>query len=608
MRKLLSALLLIALLATIISPTHAMAHSSSELETKIDNFVAEHQDTTAAVSIAVFTHQDTLFEQVYGYINMSERVANSFDAVFEWGSVGKLLVYVSVFQLVERGLLDLHTDVRTILPDGFFTKLQYDEPITMMHLLNHQAGFQQAFLGLVVADESQVLQLGESLRLYQPPQIFRPGERVAYSNFSTALAGFVVELISGMPFYSFVHKNIFVPLGMNETALRPCLSDNMWVREQRVLMQCYTTNLRSLGNAPFVAQWYPAGKATGTISDFRIFAQALLPDENGTSPLFENPETLSSLYIPTVYQPDGITGRVYHGFLGYSHFAGYVIGHSGNTLGMSANLLIDIENDFGAVVLTNQSQEQIYNWLLMLQLFGESDFSELNNEMNDVTINGIFHDAIGFERGTFRVINVISLRPLFQQADGSLSVPFFGTFQKVAPGVFRFEHDNFFGGALIFASIGEETPLLTGPISDWVRVSWGQAIFEIVSILLFAIGGLIGLVALIRILIAKIRKKEPPFSKPQVFLYTTSLLAVLNLVLFILTVASLQITMTATTIHGLLFMLFAIAIAVFIVLAALQMKAQDLTKKQKRRHVFSFFIGAIVIVNVIYWQLFMFWV
>jgi len=607
MRKLLSALLLIALLATIITPTRAMAHSPSELETKIDNFVAEHQDKTAAVSIAVFTHQDTLFEQAYGYINMSERVANSFDAVFEWGSAGKLLVYVSAFQLVERGLLDLHTDIRTMLPEGFFTGLRYDEPITMMHLLNHQAGFQELFLGLIVADESQVLQLGEFLRRYQPPQIFRPGERVAYSNFSTALAGFIIEIISGKPFYAYVHENIFAPLGMDETALRPCLSDNMWVREQRVLMQCYTTDLRSLGNAPFIVSGYPAGKATGTISDFRIFAQALLPDENGTSPLFENPETLSSLYTPTVYQADGTTGRIYHGFLGYSHLAGYVLGHAGGTLGMSANLLIDIENDFGVVVLTNQRGEVTYNWLLMQQLFGQRDFSEINNEDNDVRINGIFYDARGFERGIFRVINVISIRPLFHQADGSLSIPFFGTVQRVAPGVFSFEGVGF-AGTLLFANRGEETPFLTGSTSDWVRVSWGQAIFEIVSILLFAIGGLIGLVALIRILIAKIRKKELPFSKPQVFLYATSLLAVLNLVLFILTAASLQITMTATTIHGLLFMLSAIAIAVFIVLAALHMKAQDLTKKQKRRHVFSFFIGAIVIVNVVYWQLYMFWV
>lgn len=39
--------------------------------------------------------------------------------VFEWGSISKTFVWVSVMQLVEDRKIDLETDIRTYLPDGF---------------------------------------------------------------------------------------------------------------------------------------------------------------------------------------------------------------------------------------------------------------------------------------------------------------------------------------------------------------------------------------------------------------------------------------------------------------------------------------------------------
>jgi len=588
------------------------ANSDSELQTTIDRFVDEYEVTTAAMSVAVFNSGDVLFEQAYGYINIAENRANNFDAVFEWGSVGKLLVYVSILQLVEQGLINLHADIRTVLPDGFLTKLSYDEPIAMIHLLNHTAGFQESFLELVLADESQVRELGEALKLLQPPQIFRPGEVTAYSNFSTALAGYIVEHISGMPFHAYVHEYIFTPLGMTQTALRPDLSDNPWVRARREQVQCYTPDLRSLGTARFIISWYPAGKATGTISDFRKFGQALLPDESGTTPLFQNPETLRQLHSPTSYYPDGITGRFYHGFWGMPHLAGHVIGHGGNTTGMSAMLLIDLENGFGAVVLTNQGQEQIYNCQLMTHLFGIGDFSQFDNSANDAPISGIFRDARGFERGIFRPLDLISIRPIFQQEDGTLHFPFNGTLPNVVQGVYWMGLDlpMFPMQTLIFSGSSEDetSQYITVLFTDYIRTSWEQLIFEVVSLLLFAVAGLYGLVTLIRMLIVKIRKRERPHSKLRGCICAASLLALVNLILFIINTVSLQVTLTATIAHGVLFILLTAIITSCVLINILRMKIFNLTKEQKRQRTLTSLMGAFVIMNVIYWQLWMFWI
>ena len=57
--------------------------------------------------------------------------------VFEWGSISKTFVWVSVMQLVEDRKIDLETDIRTYLPDGFLKNLRFAESVTLLHLMNH---------------------------------------------------------------------------------------------------------------------------------------------------------------------------------------------------------------------------------------------------------------------------------------------------------------------------------------------------------------------------------------------------------------------------------------------------------------------------------------
>ncbi len=58
--------------------------------------------------------------------------------------IAKLTVWVSVMQLWEEGKIDLEADIKTYLPEGSSLRnLRYDKPITMLDLMNHQAGFDE---------------------------------------------------------------------------------------------------------------------------------------------------------------------------------------------------------------------------------------------------------------------------------------------------------------------------------------------------------------------------------------------------------------------------------------------------------------------------------
>ncbi|MCL1981968.1 MAG: beta-lactamase family protein [Clostridiales bacterium] len=571
-----------------------------KLEQTIDNFVEEHIGTTAAISISVFDRDIIHFQKSYGYLNIEEKVENNSDAVFEWGSITKLFVWVTVMQLVEDGKIDLNEDIRTYLPEGFLRKLKYDDPITISHLMNHSAGWQEVQIGMTVPEGGEVKELGDSLKILEPVQVFRPGEYTAYSNYGAALAGYIVERISGKPFYEIAHERIFDPLEMKHTAIKPDLSDNQWVKERRRLLIGYTTDLHGLGSQPFITPLYPCGQTVGTISDLCKFAMALLPDENGESVLFNKPETLAELFSPTLYYSDEETARFCHGFWVLSGCQGNVIGHAGNTTSCSSMLAIDPYAGVGAVLMTNQQQEGIYNYGLIYEIFGEKGLTVTEN-MTDEDISGIYFPSRSIFMGILKISGLFQATPVQKNDDNSLFNPLGGAaFEYVAPGVYR----GTLGDMVIpayaeFNQAGQVQKISMTPF-DYIPTIWGLVIFDIATLVFFVIAGLYGLVALIVLLVNKIRKKPMLMGGLRTAICGSSLAALMNFVVLL--------SIAAVIVQGMLFILIGLVPAVCTLIMILRAKKLELPKKHKRQLVITSAMGLVTTFNILYWQLWMFWV
>ena len=111
---------------------------------KIENFHKEHEKTSAGLAAAVFDKDgQTIYQKNFGYMDKEKKLAVDDSSVFEWGSATKLTVWLSVMQLWEEGKIDLKTDIKEYLPKDFLKHLKYDKPITMLDLMNHQAGFDE---------------------------------------------------------------------------------------------------------------------------------------------------------------------------------------------------------------------------------------------------------------------------------------------------------------------------------------------------------------------------------------------------------------------------------------------------------------------------------
>lgn len=381
MKRLLCVFLTLTLILAL--PAHVFATDGAlpsgiapeRLGKEIETFVAEHEDTTAGMAVAVFDRNDILYRNYFGFADLSAGLTVNEDTVFEWGSVTKLLVWVSVMQLWEQGCIDLEADIQTYLPDGFLANLTYDAPVTMLHLMNHNAGFEDSIVGMLTTDTRNIVSLEAYLTDVQPRQVFAPGEITAYSNWGVTLAGYIVERISGMPFYLYVQERIFEPLGMEHSALNTDLSDNPWVQTRREALECYTAEGVLIPGCVNYFNCYPAGMCTSTLNDLTAFASALL---NRESSLFSDPATHDALMTPTAWFPGTETAMNCHGLWALESYGTAVLGHGGNTTGCSSNLLLDMEHGIGMVVMTNQSGEQVYNQEMPALVFGQCRHEPLN--------------------------------------------------------------------------------------------------------------------------------------------------------------------------------------------------------------------------------------
>jgi CubicO group peptidase (beta-lactamase class C family) len=171
------------------------------------------------VVVTVVKDGQLLTARGFGYADREKRTpVDPERTLFRPGSVSKLVTWTAAMQLVEQGKLDLDKDINTYLD---FKIPEYDgKPITLRQMMTHTAGFEEAIKGLIFSDPAHLLPLGDYLKRWTPKRVFAPGTTPAYSNWATALTGYVVERVSGETFDDYCDKHIFAPLGMTNSTMR----------------------------------------------------------------------------------------------------------------------------------------------------------------------------------------------------------------------------------------------------------------------------------------------------------------------------------------------------------------------------------------------------
>ena len=152
----------------------------------------------------------------YGFADVARgRRVSPDSTVFQIGSISKVFTATAVIQLADRGRLRLDQDVNRYLR-RLRVPAAFGAPVTPFHLLTHGAGFDELPGRLVREDTARVLPLDRFLdgRLVR---VRPPGELPSYSSYGAALAGLLVEEVSGMDYERYLACGVWGPLGMTRT-------------------------------------------------------------------------------------------------------------------------------------------------------------------------------------------------------------------------------------------------------------------------------------------------------------------------------------------------------------------------------------------------------
>ena len=171
------------------------------------------------VAVGVVSDQTLVWSHGFGLADLQAKVPMTPATKFRMASHSKLFTAIAIMQLREEGRIRLDDPVVKYLP-WFKAKPAGDDDgvITIEQLLSHSSGLQREAGDHWVSLEfptSEALRQGYAERA----AAFAPSVRWKYSNLAYAVAGAVIEQVSGERWADYVDRNIFKPLGMTESSV-----------------------------------------------------------------------------------------------------------------------------------------------------------------------------------------------------------------------------------------------------------------------------------------------------------------------------------------------------------------------------------------------------
>lgn len=333
------------------TPQGAQAHdlTATDVEAFLDGLIPTElkADDVAGAVVAVVKDGQPLFAKGYGYADVAKKTPVTPDGtLFRPGSISKLFTWTSVMQQVEAGKLDLDRDVNDYL--DFKIPATYPKPITLRNLMTHTPGFEESFKNLIL-DTNRIEPLGPYLAAHIPGRIFPPGTIPAYSNYGAALAGYIVQRVSGQPFPEYVDEHIFKPLGMTHSTFVQPLPANL----KPLMSDGYIT--ASDPPHPFEVIWEaPAGALSTTADDISHFMIAHLENGQYHGTAILRPETVQLMHS----RQFGLAPALNHMCLGFyeSSLNGHrIIGHGGDTIYFHSELGLIPDSHVGLFVSYNSA-------------------------------------------------------------------------------------------------------------------------------------------------------------------------------------------------------------------------------------------------------------
>ncbi len=444
----------------------------------LDGFMpfALARDNIAGAVVVIVKDGQVLTQRGFGFADIAKQTpVNPASTLFRAGSISKLFTWTAVMQLVEQRKLDLDADINRYL--DFSIPPYQGQPITLRNLMTHTPGFEEYARG-GIRFEGAVPSLGDALKQWTPERVFAPGSTPAYSNYGAALAGYIVERVSGESFDAYIEQHIFQPLGMDHSSFRQPLPASL---------------------LPSMAQGYPV--ASGPPKPYELIlvppagslsmsgadaAKFMISHLNHGAGLL-TAETADRMHDPAYVSVAG-TNRMALGFYEQRLNGRLVIAHGGDLNYFHSYLwLIPSENVGVFFSINSQGQGSTFGLRLSLfQQFGDRYFPAVKSPLVELPtakehaklLSGEYIESRGSFSNFLRAASLIGQTKISLDSDGRPLVPdLFGgeprRWIEVAPFQWQDAHGTErLAASVLNGQVQRWTIDSVSPFMVWIRPAW----------------------------------------------------------------------------------------------------------------------------------------
>ena len=310
-----------------------LAHASTDDE--INTYANEAVERSRIPGVEMTVIQDGVLKPSRSYGNLKA------DNIMPIGSISKPLTSYAIMKLVEDNKLKLDDKLSSYISELNLTYEGSKSDVTIRQLLNHTSGLSTAEgRRLIGINDNSVYR--HAMRLSNAQLMHQPGTTFEYSNANYAILGALIEEVSNQSYADFMHKNVFMPLGMYST------SADVSITQSTNFASGYQSWFGF--NVPSTIKYNPGSAPYGYVASTAHDLGAFLISQLNTSDKFIRETQESSALIDQA-------SKTYYG-LGWvlrEQEGRNTILHAGDNADYSAFMQLDLNKGNGVVVMINRN-------------------------------------------------------------------------------------------------------------------------------------------------------------------------------------------------------------------------------------------------------------
>ena len=202
-------------------PEKQISFAQSDKLNNIDQFLTTHSDSSGFMGYVIISKGDSvIYEKGFGYSDIDNNIPFTRKTQACICSTGKLFTSLLIMKLVQENKISLEDKI-----GKYFPELPFGDSVTIKHLLTHTSGIpygwdQKAYvdsLYRVTGAGGWEGTIGEKVKIIAGlPLKHQPGTKWEYG-LSIDVAGYLIEVLSGMPLDVYFKTKIFDPLKMDDS-------------------------------------------------------------------------------------------------------------------------------------------------------------------------------------------------------------------------------------------------------------------------------------------------------------------------------------------------------------------------------------------------------